>query len=66
MKFIGVSGAGLTFASAVDASKERIKAGGEDAKKEIEKLREDFEQLDKKTQLILKILLAMTGLNIFL
>ena len=35
MKFIGVSGAGLTFASAVDASKERIKAGGEDAKKEI-------------------------------
>ena len=65
MKYLGVSGAGVAFASAVDASKERIKAGGEDAKKEIEKLREDFDQLDKKTQLILKVLLAMTGLNIF-
>ena len=65
MKFLGVSGAGVAFATAVDASKEKIKAGGEDAKKEIEKLQEDFEQLDKKTQLILKIVLAVTGLNIF-
>ena len=32
----------------------------------IDKLKEDYERLDAKTQLILKALLALTGLDIFM
>ena len=65
LKYFGISGAGVAFMSAVDASKEKIKAGGEDAKEELENLKQTYEELDRRTKLILRLVLALSGLNIF-
>ena len=65
LKYFGVSGAGVAFMSAVDVSKEKIKAGGQDAKEELEKLRLAYEELDRRTKLILRLVLMLSGLNIF-
>ena len=65
LKYFGVSGAGVAFMSAVDVSKEKIKAGGEDAKEELERLKLAYEELDRRTKLILHLVLVLSGLNIF-
>ena len=69
LKYFGLSSAGLAFAYAVDSSKERIKAGieagEEDAKAELEKLKQAYEELDGRTKLILRLVLVFTGLDIF-
>ena len=62
----GVSSAGVALASAATASKAKIKEGGEDAKAEIEKLQKAYEELDKRSKLILKLVLVLSGLDIFL
>ena len=66
LKILGVSSAGMTLATAAAASKEKIKQGGEDAKIEIEKLKKAYEELDRRSQLILRIVLVMSGLDIFM
>ena len=53
-------------ASAAATSKAKIKEGGEDAKAEIEKLQKAYEELDKRSKLILKLILVLSGLDIFL
>ena len=69
LKYFGLSSAGVAFAVAVDSSKEKIKAGieagEEDAKAELEKLKQAYEELDGRTQFILRMLLIFTGLDIF-
>ena len=66
LRMFGVSSAGLALAGAAAASKAKIKEGGEDAKAEIEKLQKAYEELDKRSKLILKVVLLASGLDIFL
>mgnify|MGYP003324407121 CR=1 len=48
------------------ASKAKIKAGGEDAKAEIEKLQKAYEELDQRSKLILRLVWVLSGLDLFL
>ena len=66
LRFLGVSSAGIAVVGAAQAVKEKSKEGVEVTRAEIDKLREDYERLDRKTQFILKTLLAISGLDIFL
>ena len=66
LKMMGVSSAGIALASAVSLGREKIKEGGDDAKLEIEKLKKSYEELDRRSKLILKLVFLMTGLDIFM
>ena len=66
LRMFGVSSTGFALASAAAASKAKIKEGGDDAKAEIEKLQKAYEELDKRSKLILKLVLVLSGLDIFL
>lgn len=66
LRYLGVSSAGVALMGAANASKEKVKRGGEVTRAEIEKLKDDFDKLDRKTQLILKLILALSGLDIFI
>lgn len=66
LKFLGLSSAGVTTAAAIAASREKISDGSELAKAEIENLKQAYEDLDKRSKLILRLILAMSGLDIFL
>ena len=66
LKFLGVSSAGVAVVGAAQAVKEKTEQGVEITKAEIDKLKEDYERLDRKTQFILKTVLAISGLDIFL
>ena len=46
--------------------RDKIKSGGNDAKKEIEKLKKSYEELDARSKLILRLMLVFTGLDIFI
>ena len=65
LSMLGASSAGVAFASAAAASKEKIKEGGDEAKAEIEKLKKAYDELDKRTQIILRVVLVFSGLDIF-
>lgn len=66
IRFLGLSGAGVALASAIDSGKEKIEAGGDDAKKEIEKLKKAFKELDTRSKLILRMMLVFTGMDFFI
>ena len=66
LKYLGVSSAGIAFVATVDAGREKIQAGGEDAKKEIVKLQKKYNELDKRTKLLMRAFLFFTGVDIFL
>ena len=66
LRMFGVSSAGVALAGAAAASQAKIKEGGEDAKAEIEKLQKAYEELDKRSKLILRLVLLLSGLDIFL
>jgi hypothetical protein len=66
LKFLGVSSAGVAVVGAAHAVKEKTEQGVEITKAEVDKLKEDYERLDRKTQFILKAVLALSGLDIFL
>ena len=59
-------GSATATAQEAATSKAKIKEGGEDAKAEIEKLQKAYEELDKRSKLILKLVLVLSGLDIFL
>jgi|SaaInlStandDraft_1057018.scaffolds.fasta_scaffold418594_2 hypothetical protein len=72
LKYLGVSSAGLAFASAASAAKEKLKSAPEDAKNEIEnlklevqELKETYKSLDKKSKLVLRVVVLTSGLDIF-
>ena len=66
LKYLGVSSARVALVGAAQTVKEKTKEGVEVTTAEIDKLKEDYEKLDRKTQFILKTLLALSGLDIFL
>lgn len=63
---LGVSSAGVTTAATMAASREMLREGSENAREEIEKLQAAYEDLDKRSKLILRMILAASGLDIFL
>jgi hypothetical protein len=66
LKFLGLSSAGITTATAIAASRDKINDGSELAKAEIEKLKKSYEELDNRSKLILRLILVASGLDIFL
>lgn len=66
LKFLGVSSAGVAVVGAAEVLKEKTKTGVEVTRAEIDKLKEDYERLDRRTQVILRVMLALSGLDIFL
>ena len=66
LKFLGLSSAGMTTAAAIAASREKINDGGDLAREEIEKLKQAYENLDKRSKLILRLILATSGLDVLL
>ena len=73
LKYLGVSSAGLAFASAAEIAREKIKSVPGDTKEElknikleVEELRSNYDKLDKKTKIILRVFLVTSGLDIFL
>jgi TRAP-type C4-dicarboxylate transport system substrate-binding protein len=66
LKMLGVSSAGVALTSAASASKEKLKAGNEEAKQEIEKLKKAYEDLDNRSKGILRVILVITGLDFFM
>ena len=63
LKWFGVSASGVALANTLDTSKEKIEAGGERAQEEIAKLRKAYQELDDRSQLILKLILILSGLD---
>ena len=66
LKFLGVSSAGVAFAAAASVSKEKIKSGGADAKREIEQLKKSYEELDARSKFFMRAMLFLTGLDLFI
>ena len=66
LRLMGVSSLGVTAAATIAASRDKISDGSDAAKAEIEKLKESYEQLDGRSKLILRLILAMSGLDILL
>jgi hypothetical protein len=65
LSFLGVSSAGIATAISIENSKQVIKEGGERANEEIGKLKKAYEELDRRSKLIIKLLLLTSGLDIF-
>jgi hypothetical protein len=65
LKYLGVSSAGIAITTAAHAAKEKSKKGFEVTREELEKLKDDFEALDRKTKFMLRTILFLTGLDIF-
>lgn len=63
LKWFGVSVSGVALANTLDTSKEKIEAGGERAQEEIAKLKKAYQELDDRSQLILKLILILSGLD---
>ena len=66
LRAMGVSSAGIAAAAAIAASREKITEASDSAKEEIAKLKKQFEALDKRSKLILRLVLVLSGLDIFL
>ena len=66
LKILGVSSAGVALQSAAATSKEKLKAGNDEAKHEIEKLKKAYEDLDNRSKAILRVVLVIMGLDFFL
>ncbi len=64
LKIFGVSSAGVALAGAVTESKAVIDEGGDQAKEEIAKLKKAYEALDTRSKLILRLVLALSGVDI--
>ena len=66
LKILGLSSAGLGVASALEASKDKLRDGSDLTRQEIENLKEAFENLDGRSRMILRLVLAMSGLDVLL
>ena len=63
LRMFGVSAAGASLAGTLQASKQIIDKGGEETKAEIQKLKEAYEGLDKRSKMILRLILFLSGLD---
>ena len=66
LRAMGVSTAGVAAAGAIAASKEKITEAGDSAKEELAELKKQFDTLDKRSKLVLRVILVLSGLDLFL
>ena len=66
LRALGVSTAGVAAAGAIAASREKITEAGDTAKEELAELKKQFDALDKRSKLILGLVLVLSGLDLFL
>ena len=66
LRAMGGSTAGVAAAGAIAASREKIVDAGETAKEELAELKKQFDALDKRSKLILRLVLVLSGLDLFL
>ena len=66
LRAMGVSTAGVAAAGAIAASREKIIDAGDSAKEELAELKKQFDALDKRSKLILRLVLVLSGLDLFL
>lgn len=66
LRAMGVSTAGVAAAGAIAASREKIIDAGDSAKEELAELKKQFDTLDKRSKLILRLVLVLSGLDLFL
>lgn len=66
LRAMGVSTAGVAAAGAIAASREKIIDAGDSAKQELTELKKQFDALDKRSKLILRLVLVLSGLDLFL
>ena len=66
LRAMGVSTAGVAAAGAIAASREKIVDASDIAKEELAELKKQFDALDKRSKLILRLILVLSGLDLFL
>ena len=66
LRAMGVSTAGVAAAGAIAASREKITEASDTAKEELAELKKQFDALDKRSKLILRLVLLLSGLDLFL
>ena len=66
LRAMGGSTAGFAAAGAIAASRDKIVDAGDAAKEELVELKKQFDALDKRSKLILRLILVMSGLDLFL
>ena len=66
LRAMGVSTAGVAAAGAIAASREKITEAGDTAKEELAEFKKQFDALDKRSKLILRLVLVLSGLDLFL
>ena len=66
MRMLGISSAGISVAGAAQLLKDKAENGLGITREEIEKLKADYENLDRRTKTILRVVLVFSGLDLFL
>ena len=66
LRAMGVSTAGVAAEIAIAASREKIVVAGDTAKEELAELKKQFDALDKRSKLILRLISVISGLDLFL
>ena len=66
MRMLGISSAGISVAGAAQLLKDKAGIGLGITRAEIEKLKADYENLDRRTKIILRVILVFSGLDLFL
>ena len=66
LRAMGVSTAGVAAAGAITASRDKIVDAGDTTKEELAELKKQFDALDKRSKLILRLILVLSGLDLFL
>ena len=66
MKMLGLSSAGVSVSGAAQLLKDKAENGLGITREEIEKLKADYENLDRRTKTILRVVLFFGGLDLFL
>lgn len=66
LRAMGVSTAGVAAAGAIATSREKIVDASDTAKEELAELKKQFDALDKRSKLILRLILVLSSLDLFL
>ena len=64
LKKFGRTSAGIVAIATLAASAEKVKQGSTMAKDEIDKLRESYEKLDKRTQILMRCMGVLLGIDL--
>ena len=65
LRAMGVSTAGVAAAGAIAASREKIVEASDATKEELTELKKQFDALDKRSKMILRVVLVLSGLDLF-